>query len=93
MLAIARGLMSDPDLLLIDEPIEGFMPRFVETIEGIIRQLNRDGLAMIVIEHDLEFAFDIGDYASVIYEGSIVAEGPSEEISADESVKRSYLTV
>lgn len=93
MLAIGRGLMSDPDLLLVDEPIEGLMPRFVDTIEEIIRQLNADGLAMMVIEHDLRFAFDIGDYTYVIYEGAVVAEGPTEEIRDDEEVKRSYLSV
>jgi branched-chain amino acid transport system ATP-binding protein len=93
MLAIGRGLMADPDLLLVDEPIEGLMPKFVDTIERILRQLNDQGLAMMVIEHDLTFAFDIADYVYVIYEGGVVAEGPSEAIRDDEEVKRSYLSV
>lgn len=93
MLAIGRGLMSDPDLLLVDEPIEGLMPKYVDRIGEIIRELNAAGLSMVVIEHDLEFAFDIGDYAYIIYEGTIVADGTSESIRTDEEIVRSYLTV
>jgi len=93
MLAIARGLLSSPDLLLIDEPTEGLMPSLVERLRDILAQINDDGVALLLVEQNAELALDISDYGYIIDEGRIRESGPSEELRADEEIKDRYLAV
>lgn len=93
MLAIARGLLSDPDLLLVDEPTEGLMPTLVEDLRDILHRINEDGTTMLLVEQNINLALDISSYGYVIDEGVIEAEGPSEELLTDEEIQRRYLTV
>lgn len=93
MLAIARGLLSDPDLLLVDEPTEGLMPTLVEDLREILKQINEDGMTMLLVEQNSRLALDISSYGYIIDEGIIEAEGSSAELRADEEIKRRYLTV
>ncbi|WP_255152067.1 ABC transporter ATP-binding protein [Halorarius halobius] len=93
MLAIARGLLSDPDLLLVDEPTEGLMPSLVERLREILGRINEDGVAMLLVEQNAELALDISDYGYIIDEGRIRESGPSEELRADEEIKDRYLAV
>jgi len=93
MLAIGRGLMSDPDLLLIDEPTEGLMPSLVDSIESILQRLNDAGLTILLVEQNVEMALRISDYGYVIDEGRITYEAPAGELQENEEVKDRYLTV
>ena len=93
MLAIGRVLVSEPDLLLIDEPTEGLMPTLVETISDIIQQLNADGHTILLVEQNSEMTLDICDRAFVISKGQIQYEGTPEEIRDDEELLQEYLAV
>jgi branched-chain amino acid transport system ATP-binding protein len=93
MLAIGRALLSDPDLLLIDEPTEGLMPSLVDQLRDIFVRINDEGIALLLVEQNVELALSISDYGYVIDEGAIQAEGPSSELKKDEEVKQRYLAV
>lgn len=91
MLAIARGLMSEPDLLLVDEPTEGLMPTLVDRLRDVLVRLNDEGLSMLLVEQDVDMALDVCDYGYVIDEGVIRSEGTRAELRADEEVIEQYL--
>jgi branched-chain amino acid transport system ATP-binding protein len=93
MLAIARGLVTDPEIMLIDEPTEGLMPLLVETIAEIIQTINQTGVAVLLVEQNVEMALSISHRAYVIDEGRIQSSGTAKEILADEEIQRRYLTV
>lgn len=93
MLAIGRALLSDPDLLLVDEPTEGLMPSLVNQLRNIFVEINKAGVALLLVEQNVELALSISDYGYVIDEGMIQAEGSSSELEKDEEVKRRYLAV
>ena len=93
MLAIARGLLSDPDLLLVDEPTEGLMPTLVEDLREILQQINEDGTTMLLVEQNSRLALDISSYGYIIDEGVIEVEGPSDELRENEEIQRRYLAV
>jgi branched-chain amino acid transport system ATP-binding protein len=93
MLAIGRSLMSEPDLLLIDEPTEGLMPSLVEKLRDILTEINERGISVLLVEQNIDLALDISDYAYVISEGVIEAEGAAADIKEDEEIKEEYLKV
>ena len=93
MLAIGRALLSDPDLLLVDEPTEGLMPSLVEKLKDILVQINEDGIALLLVEQNARLALEISDYGYIIDEGVVRAEGDSADLEHDEEVQRRYLTV
>jgi len=93
MLAIGRALLSDPDLLLIDEPTEGLMPSLVDQLRDIFVRINDEGIALLLVEQNVELALSISDYGYVIDEGMIQVEGASSELREDEEVKQRYLAV
>jgi len=93
MLAIGRALLSDPDLLLVDEPTEGLMPSLVDKLRDILVQINDDGLALLLVEQNARLALDISDYGYIIDEGEIRAEGDSDDLAADDEIKQRYLMV
>jgi branched-chain amino acid transport system ATP-binding protein len=93
MLAIARGLVTDPEIMLIDEPTEGLMPLLVETIAEIIQNINQTGVAVLLVEQNVEMALSISHRAYVIDEGIIQTFGTAKEVLADEEIQRRYLTV
>jgi branched-chain amino acid transport system ATP-binding protein len=93
MLAIGRALLSDPDLLLVDEPTEGLMSSLVDKLRDILVEINDDGLALLLVEQNARLALDISDYGYIIDEGEIRAEGHSEELAADDEIKQRYLMV
>ncbi len=83
-LAIARVLASRPKLLLLDEPMEGIQPSVVELIEGVIESIKRKrDTAVILVEQSLDFACRIADYSYIMERGSIIAEGPPEQLTMD----------
>ncbi len=91
MLAIGRALMSRPRLLLLDEPSMGLAPLMVEKIFGIIRSINADGVAILLIEQNARLALAAANRAYVMESGAITLSGPAAELAADERVKAAYL--
>jgi len=91
MLAIGRALMSEPSLLLLDEPSLGLAPIIVENIFEILRDLNRSGLSMLLVEQNAVEALDLASRGYVLEEGRIVGDGSSEELLANERLRQAYL--
>lgn len=91
-LAIGRALVTEPDVLLLDEPTEGIQPNVVHDIGSIILKLNKEiGLTVVLVEQKLPFARRVGDVYMLMDRGVIVANGPMAELSED--LVRQYLTV
>jgi len=91
MLAIARALMSNPRLLLLDEPSLGLAPLMVEQVFGIIDDLKSQGLTMLLVEQNVHHALDSADRVYVMETGRITLEGPAETMRHDPRVEQSYL--
>ena len=93
MLAIARALMSNPALLLMDEPTEGLAPLLVREVGRVIGELKRAGLSILLVEQNLPMAASVADRVHVLNRGEIVYSGRPAELLADEDVKSRYLGV
>lgn len=93
MLTIARTLMGNPALLLLDEPSEGLAPVVVEQMAEAVKRLKAEGLALLLSEQNLGFALGAADRACVIEKGRLRYEGSIAELAADEEVRRAYLAV
>jgi branched-chain amino acid transport system ATP-binding protein len=91
MLAIARGLMSKPDLLLLDEPSMGLSPLLVEQIFTIIRDINDQGVSILLVEQNAQMALSIADRAYVLETGRVVLEGPAQDLLHNDTVIEAYL--
>jgi branched-chain amino acid transport system ATP-binding protein len=91
MLAIARALMTNPDLLLMDEPSEGLAPIIVSKIGQIISQLKEGGFSILLVEQNYPMALKVGDYAYIISKGTIVHESTIEELRRNEEIRVKYL--
>lgn len=93
MLAIARALVANPELILMDEPSEGLSPRIVEEVGDIVSRLNSEGCAILIVEQNLSFALRFTKRVLVMNKGQIVYSGNSQELAVDEQVCRQYLGV
>jgi branched-chain amino acid transport system ATP-binding protein len=93
MLAIGRALMLEPRMLLLDEPSLGLSPRLVEEVAGIVGNLRRDGITILLVEQNAVLALELSDRAYVMENGRIALSGPSEALRADERVQRAYLGI
>lgn len=91
MLAIGRALMARPTLLLLDEPSLGLSPILVETIFGLIKEINETGTTVFLVEQNARMALLVSDRGYVLETGSIVASGRSEDLLNSEHVKNAYL--
>ncbi|MBD5147324.1 MAG: ABC transporter ATP-binding protein [Oscillibacter sp.] len=91
MLAVGRALMSRPKLLLMDEPSLGLAPLVVQDIFSIIREINRQGVTILLIEQNANMALKIADLAYVLETGNITMSGTGAALLADEKVKEAYL--
>src|SRR5665213_12057 len=91
MLAIARGLMSDPDVLMIDELSLGLAPVVVQQLFGTLKRLKDSGLTILLVEQNIHLALALSDYAYVIAEGKLFAEGPAREVAARPDIRKAYL--
>jgi len=91
MLSIARALMADVDLLLLDEPSMGLAPFLVQEIFDVTRKLNEEGMTILIVEQNARMAFSIAERGYVIESGHVVLKGSVEELRADPQVKTAYL--
>lgn len=91
MVAIARGLMSEPRLLILDEPSLGLMPRLVEEVFDFVREINQMGITIIIVEQNVTQTLQMCDYAYVIKNGKTVIEGTGESMLSSEDVRTAYL--
>jgi len=93
MVALAQGLAADPDLLLVDEPVQGLAVQFVDRVSTLLSDLADENLAVLLIEHDIDLALSVADRVLVLEEGHIVWEGPSEELAENDEVIDTYIGV
>jgi branched-chain amino acid transport system ATP-binding protein len=91
MLAIARALMSKPDVLLLDEPSLGLAPKIVEQVGDLIRELNDSGMTILLVEQNASLALDLASYGYVMENGKIVHDGTADELAADKDIQEFYL--
>ncbi len=91
MLAIARGLMSKPNLLLLDEPSMGLSPLLVERIFNIIQDINDQGTSILLVEQNAQMALSIADRAYVLETGTVALEGPALDLLQNDMVVEAYL--
>jgi branched-chain amino acid transport system ATP-binding protein len=91
MLAIGRGLMLRPRLLILDEPSLGLAPLVVRSILDIVRRVNREGVSVLLVEQNVSHALAIATSAYVLENGRVVLHGPTAELAGNPHVKRAYL--
>lgn len=91
MLAIGRGLMSKPKILMLDEPSLGLSPIFVNTIFEIIRRINQEGMTILLVEQNIHHCLRLARRAYVLENGEMVMHGPAQELLQDDHVCRAYL--
>jgi branched-chain amino acid transport system ATP-binding protein len=91
MLAIARGLMLAPRLMLLDEPSHGLSPLITREVFKILREVAEQGTTLLIVEQNANLVLDFADHAYVLETGQLVLGGTAAEIAADEGVRRSYL--
>jgi branched-chain amino acid transport system ATP-binding protein len=93
MLAIARAIVSQPKLVMLDEPSEGIMPVLVDEIFELFKKMRRDGQAILLVEQNVELALEVADRAYIIDQGRIVHHAAAAELLADEAIKERYCAV
>ena len=93
MLTLCRTLMGDPDLIIIDEPTEGLAPKIVELVGEYLKELQKRGLAVLLVEQKLTIALDISQRCYVMGHGEVVFHGTPDELRADQYVRKEWLEV
>ena len=93
MLAIARAMMLDPRIILLDEPTEGLMPRMVSQIREIIEMLHREGVAILLVEQNVPLTLGVSDRVYIMEKGVVRHHAPAAELRADQAVIHQYLGV
>jgi branched-chain amino acid transport system ATP-binding protein len=93
MLSIARALVTNPELLLMDEPSEGLAPLVVRQIGNTVSELHRSGFSILLVEQNLRLALEVADYVYVISKGVVAYESTPEELRRNEEIKKQHLGV
>ncbi len=93
MVAIGRALMTNPQLLLMDEPTEGLAPILVSAVGDIILHLKEEGLSILLVEQNMPFALDVADHAHVLSRGRVVYSSSPQELQENEEVKSRFLGI
>jgi branched-chain amino acid transport system ATP-binding protein len=93
MLAIARGLMTNPDCLIMDEPSEGLAPIIIQAVWQIIRKLKAEGLSILLVEQNAALALQLVDHVQVMSKGQVVHSSDPHSLQRDEAVKSKYLGI
>ena len=93
MLTIARTLMGNPEVILIDEPTEGLAPKIVETVEQVIQDIHQHGIPILLVEQNMRVALRLAGRIYVISKGKIVFQGTSQELEQAQDIREKYLEV
>jgi branched-chain amino acid transport system ATP-binding protein len=88
---MARALMSDPKMIMLDEPMAGVNPALTQSLLGHIQSLRDDGMTVLFVEHDMHVVRHISDWVVVMAEGRVVAEGPADTVMSNQAVIDAYL--
>jgi neutral amino acid transport system ATP-binding protein len=91
LLEMARALMSDPKMIMLDEPMAGVNPALTQSLLGHIQSLRDEGMTVLFVEHDMHVVRHISDWVAVMAEGRLVAEGPADSVMSDQAVIDAYL--
>jgi len=91
LLEMARALMADPTLIMLDEPMAGVNPALKQSLLGHVKELKAEGRTVLFVEHDMDMVHEISDWVVVMAQGSIIAEGTASEISGNQDVIDAYL--
>ena len=91
LVELARAMLADPEVLLLDEPVAGVNPTLAEQLKAQIRRLNRRGTTVLLIEHDMQFVMELADTVVVLDQGSVLTEGSAAEVRTDDRVIDAYL--
>jgi branched-chain amino acid transport system ATP-binding protein len=91
LLEMARALMSDPKMIMLDEPMAGVNPALTQSLLGHIQSLRDEGTTVLFVEHDMHVVRHISDWVAVMAEGRLVAEGPADTVMSDTAVIDAYL--
>jgi branched-chain amino acid transport system ATP-binding protein len=91
LVELARAMMAEPDILLLDEPVAGVNPTLTNKLAEFILELNDEGITFLIIEHDIGFIMDIADPIIVLDQGSVLVEGKPEAVRSDDRVLDAYL--
>jgi neutral amino acid transport system ATP-binding protein len=91
LLEMARALMTEPTLVMLDEPMAGVNPALTQSLLGHVKDLRSQGMSVVFVEHDMDVVYDISDWVVVMAEGRVIAEGPPETIGANQEVIDAYL--
>ncbi len=93
MLAIARALIANPDIILLDEPMEGLAPLIARNVEEVVRQIRAEGNTILLVEQNAHVAMSLSDRGYVLSNGRVVGAGTIDELRADEAMMQRYLAV
>ncbi len=93
MLSIARGLMTDPELIVFDEPSLGLSPLFVSEVFAIVRRLKAAGQSILLVEQNVRQTLDVADYGYVLVQGHVVAEGDADTLKQNDELHKAYFGV
>ena len=91
LLEMARALMVEPELVMLDEPMAGVNPALKQSLLGHVKSLREDGMTVLFVEHDMDMVRDISDWVIVMAQGRVIAEGPPDSVMSDQRVIDAYL--
>ena len=91
LLELARSIINEPEILLLDEPLAGVNPKLAEDILLLIKKLSNEGITILMVEHNIEAVMKISERIVVLAEGSLIADGNPNEIRTDRNVIEAYL--
>ena len=91
LLEMARALMADPELIMLDEPMAGVNPALKQSLLGHIKTMREEGTTVLFVEHDMDMVHDISDWVIVMAQGAVIAEGPPDTVMKDQAVIDAYL--
>jgi branched-chain amino acid transport system ATP-binding protein len=93
MLAIARALIANPDIILLDEPMEGLAPMIARNVEEVVRNIKSEGNTILLVEQNAEVAMGLADRGYILSNGRVIASGPIDQLRADPELMQRYLAV